>query len=267
MSDLPILIDQRAGSSPLLISMPHAGVGLPAALKARMTEVARTLPDTDWHIEKLYDFAAELDASVVKANLSRYVIDLNRDPLGTSLYPGENVTELCPTTTFASEPVYVTGQMPDEAEIKERVYFYGQPYHALLRAEIKRIKDLHGFCILFDAHSIASQVPRFFDGKLPDLNWGTNDGTTCSPLITNLVDSHHDDTGSSFSAVTNGRFKGGYITRNYGSPQEGVHAIQLEIAQCAYMNENPPYAWDLLGAEPLKNYLLDLMGVLTKLKL
>lgn len=267
MSEGLALIDQRAGSSPLLISVPHAGVGLPPAIKDRMSEGARTLPDTDWHIEKLYDFAPDLDVTMIKANLSRYVIDLNRDPSGESLYPDQSVTELCPLTTFEDAPIYKEGQQPDAAEIRERIFYYGQPYHALLKEEIERIKALHGFCIVFDAHSIRSQVPRFFDGRLPDLNWGSNDGMTCSPKITEMLESYHQSSDSSFTSVTNGRFKGGYITRQYGRPTECVHAIQLEIAQCAYMDESPPYQWDTVVSNPLKIYLYGLIQTLSTMRL
>ena len=267
MSDAPVLIDQRAGSSPLLISIPHAGVGLPSALRERMTPSARALPDTDWHMEKLYDFVAKLDVTIIKAELSRYVIDLNRDPEGGSLYPGQNVTELCPLTTFDDEPIYKEGEQPDDAEVRERIFYYGQPYHGLLKAEIERIKALHGFCIVYEAHSIRSHVPRFFIGRLPDLNWGTNDGQTCSPKITQLLESFHASNESDFTSVTNGRFKGGYITRKYANPDQGVHCLQLEIAQCAYMNEEPPYSWDAAKAEALQSYLYPLIKELTELKL
>ena len=266
MSDSLALIDQRAGSSPLLISVPHSGVGLPPALKDRMTEHARTLPDTDWHIEKLYDFADDLDVTMIKANLSRYIIDLNRDPSGASLYPDQSVTELCPTTTFDDEPIYRQGQCPDQAEIAERIFYYYQPYHALLEAEIERIKALHGYCIVLEAHSIRSRVPRFFEGRLPDLNWGSNDGVTCSSQITEMLESYHALANSSFTSVTNGRFKGGYITRQYGKPMEGIHSVQLEIAQCAYMEENPPYNWDTGFSTPLKTYLYGLIKALSEMK-
>lgn len=267
MSDTPLIIDQWAGSSPVIISIPHAGVGLPTALKERMTKQARLLPDTDWHVEKLYDFAPDLDVTIIKANISRYVIDLNRDPSGTSLYPGQSVTELCPTTTFDNEPIYKAGQAPDAAEIAERVIYYHQPYHGLLKAEIARIKALHGYCIVLDAHSIRSQVERFFTGRLPHFNWGTNDGATCSPKITEMLESYHQSASSDFTSVINGRFKGGYITRHYGQPLEGVHTLQLELAQNAYMDENPPYLWDTDISASLKRQLLSLVNSLKEIVL
>ncbi len=261
------LFDQYAGSSPVLISVPHAGVGLPQALKERMTDCARMLPDTDWHVEKLYDFAPELDVTLIKANLSRYVIDLNRDPSGESLYPGASVTELCPLTTFDNQSIYKQGQEPDLAEIRERIFYYHQPYHALLKAEIERIRSLHGFCIVFEAHSIRSRVSRFFEGQLPDLNWGSNDGVTCSAKITQALESYFHLASTRFSSVTNGRFKGGFITRNYGRPIEGIHGVQLEIAQCAYMDERPPYQWDTDLSSELKSYLHGLIKTLITLKI
>ena len=266
MSETPLIIDQRAGSGPVIISIPHAGVGLPAAFKQRMTQQARLLPDTDWHVEKLYDFAPDLGVTIIKANISRYVIDLNRDPVGTSLYPGQNVTELCPTTTFDNQPIYKEAQMPDVSEIQERVFYYHQPYHGLLKAEIARIKALHGYCIVLDAHSIRSHVERFFAGCLPHFNWGTNDGATCSPQIAEMLESYHRSANYDFTSVTNGRFKGGYITRHYGNPLDGIHTLQLELAQSAYMDESPPYGWDPTLADPLKGHLFNLVKNLITLE-
>lgn len=241
------------GESPLLISVPHCGTALPQDLEARLTERARTLPDTDWHVHRLYAFAPGLDVTCLFAHYSRYVIDLNRDPSGKSLYPGKSVTELCPTTSFAGEALYEGGPSLHEDEVGARRARYFEPYHRALRSEIDRLKSLHGFAVLLDGHSIRAEVPRFFDGRLPDLNLGTADGQSCAPELEALAQQTLDSSGMRW--VCNGRFKGGYITRYFGAPADGVHALQLEMAQAAYMDEAPPYAWDEARARPLQRVL------------
>ncbi|PZQ77244.1 MAG: N-formylglutamate deformylase [Variovorax paradoxus] len=230
----------RAGTRPLLISMPHVGTHLPPALAARLTDEARQVPDTDWHLERLYDFADELGASVLVATHSRYVIDLNRPPDGASLYPGQSVTGLCPVDTFDDTQLYAAGDVPGEAEIAARREALWQPYHDQLAAELARLKALHGVVALWDAHSIRSVLPRFFDGKLPDLNLGTADGASCDPaLAAQLLAIAQSN--PAYTGVLNGRFKGGHITRRYGDPAGGVHAVQLEMTQCSYMQEALPF--------------------------
>lgn len=206
---------------------------------AAMTGVARELADTDWHVDSLYDFAPGLGASVIRPHASRYVIDLNRPPDNAELYPGANGTELCPTSTFAEQPLYLAGKEPGVAEIERRLQRYWHSYHQALQAELQRIHNLHGCVILFEAHSIRSLVPRLFEGQLPDLNIGTAAGNSCAPQLQAVVENclaGQDD----YSHVTNQRFKGGYITRAYGRPSEGVHALQLELSQRNYMQEELP---------------------------
>jgi N-formylglutamate deformylase len=230
------------GATPLLVSMPHTATGLPPELAARMTDAGRAVPDTDWHIQRLYEFAGELGAGVIRPEFSRYVIDLNRPPDGRALYKGANNTELCPTSTFAEEPIWQPGEEPQEAEINERRERYWRPYHQALSAELSRLHERYGIALLWDAHSIRSHVPRFFEGRLPDLNLGTAGGTSAAPdLIEALMEVAGD--AAPYTAVLDGRFKGGYITRAYGRPAEGVHAVQLELAQIAYMDEDPPFTW------------------------
>ena len=230
----------RQGTQPLLISMPHIGTHVPPALAARFTLDAQQVHDTDWHLERLYDFADELGASVLVATHSRYVVDLNRPPDGASLYPGQSVTGLCPVDTFADTPIYANGTGPDGAEIAARREAVWAPYHQQLRAELDRIKAQHGVAVLWDAHSIRSVVPRFFEGKLPDLNLGTANGASCDPaLAQSLLDI--GKAASGYSAVLNGRFQGGHITRHYGQPQDNIHAVQLEMTQCSYMQETMPF--------------------------
>ncbi|SFQ20341.1 N-formylglutamate deformylase [Variovorax sp. 770b2] len=231
----------RQGTRPLLISMPHVGTHVPPALAARLTDEARHVPDTDWHLERLYDFADALGASVLVATHSRYVIDLNRPPDGASLYPGQSVTGLCPVDTFDDTPVYASGDdLPDDAEVAQRRDAIWHPYHQQLQAELDRLKAVHGTIALWDAHSIRSVLPRFFEGKLPDLNLGSGNGTSCDPaLAATLLGIAGSATG--YTGVLNGRFKGGHITRQYGNPATGVHAVQLEMTQSSYMQEKLPF--------------------------
>jgi N-formylglutamate deformylase len=227
----------RAGRTPLLVSMPHTGTHVPEPLLGRMTEEARRLPDTDWHLERLYDFLDELGASVLAATHSRYVVDLNRPPDNANLYPGQDTTRLVPLDTFHKKSLYRPGQEPDTAEIAERVQAHWTPYHSQLSHELERLKKRHGYALLWDAHSIFSEVPRFFSGKLSELNLGTADGRSCgSGIGEGLMQKV-----SGYGAVLNGRFKGGYITRTYGDPAKGVHAVQLELSEATYMNELHPF--------------------------
>ncbi|MDI9232973.1 N-formylglutamate deformylase [Limnohabitans lacus] len=231
----------RQGTRPLLISMPHVGTHVPSALAARLTDEAQRVPDTDWHLERLYDFADALGASVLVATHSRFVIDLNRPPDGASLYPGQSVTGLCPVDLFDDQPLYRDpADVPGEAEIAERRAAIWQPYHTQLAQELARIQAQHGVAALWDAHSIRSVLPRFFEGQLPDLNLGTANGASCSPaLAEQLLAIGKQATG--YTAVLNGRFKGGHITRQYGNPAQGIHAVQLEMTQRSYMQESWPF--------------------------
>lgn len=224
------------GHAPLLISLPHDGSALPDGFDERLTASARRVPDTDWHVSRLYDFARELGASILVPRFSRYVVDLNRPPDDVSLYPGQNTTGLCPTVQFSGEPVYLPGQEPDAREIAARVQAWWQPYHAALQQELVRLRARHGRAVLWEGHSIRSVVPFLFEGRLPDFNIGTAAGTSCSPALqarlAAVMEAQND-----YSHVFNGRFKGGYITRHYGRPAEGVEAVQLELAQLNYMDE------------------------------
>ncbi len=243
--------------SPLILSLPHSGTALPDGLRRRLTELGRTLPDTDWHIDRLYAFAENLPATSVTATFSRYVIDPNRDPEGSSLYPGRATTDLVPTTTFAGDPLYLDGEAPDAAEIAQRRHTFFDAYHRALAEQIERVKAKHGLALLYDCHSIRSFVPRLFPGELPALNLGTNDGRSCASALQEALEAAMAE--SPYSHVTNGRFKGGWITRRYGNPAENVHAVQMELAQSAYMHEDPPYAFDHDKAQALQPTLLGLL--------
>ncbi|HEY9238441.1 MAG TPA: N-formylglutamate deformylase [Burkholderiaceae bacterium] len=247
------------GTAPLLVSFPHAGTEIPEAIAARMTPEALQRADVDWHLPQLYDFVRALGASTLAARYARHVIDLNRPPEDTSLYPGQDVTGLLPLDTFRKEPLYRAGAAPTPGETEQRRATYWQPYHDALRAELARLRRLHDTVVLWDAHSICSVMPRFFTGKLPDLNLGTADGRSCAPQVQAAADGVMAAQ-SRFTHVSNGRFKGGYITRHYGRPDDGVHALQLEICQSTYMDESAPFAYraDLAAQlRPLLERLLD----------
>ncbi len=249
------------GDSPLIVNVPHAGTFIPPDIAATLTADALKVPDTDWHVDTLYrDLARARSRSVtfMSATHSRIVVDLNRDPSGAALYPGASNTEICPTSTFHDQPHYRAGHAPDAAEIRRRVDTYWRPYHARLAAEIERIRARHGVCVLLDGHSIVSRAPRFFEGRLPDLNLGTADGASALPGVANAAAAVLAGA-PGFSFVYNGRFKGGYITRHYGAPARGVHALQLETAQRCYMDESAPESFDPLRAAPLVNVLASLL--------
>lgn len=226
--------DFHEGTLPLLISVPHDGRSIPDDIAAAMTPAGLAIPDTDWHVGRLYEFAWELGASVLVANYSRYVVDLNRPPTDESLYPGQVTTGLCAAQTFAGDDIYTTGGVTREEE-QRRVAGYWQPYHDRIERELTTLRERFGHALLWDAHSITSVVPRLFDGELPALNIGTDDGKSCAAEIEAAVANAAAD--SPYSSVVNGRFKGGYITRHYGAPGNDTHAVQLEIAQRTYMDE------------------------------
>lgn len=245
------------GSSPLLISMPHVGTEIPPEFHAHLTPRALETEDADWHLHDLYDFAPALGASVLRSRIARYVIDLNRPPDDTPMYPGASNTELCPTRFFTGEPLYVPECLPAKEEVERRKRRYWQPYHDALAAELERIHALHGFALLWDAHSIRGEIPWLFEGRLPDLNIGTADGKSCDPRIADAV-MKACGAQSEFSSVLNGRFKGGYITRRYGRPADRIHAVQLEMVQDTYMQETRPYAYDAAKAARIQPLLKEM---------
>jgi formiminoglutamase len=235
MSAAPFWLSVRRGEAPLVVSLPHTGTEIPAEFESRLVSPWLARKDADWWIDRLYDFAADLGATVVHTAISRTVIDVNRDPSGASLYPGQATTELCPTTTFDGEPLYRVGGEPDVAEISERRTRFFEPYHAALRSEIERLRAKHDRIVVYDCHSIRSVIPRLFEGTLPNFNIGTNSGASCNPALTSMIEAICGET--AFSRVANGRFKGGYITRSLGRPEAGVHAVQMELACRGYMQE------------------------------
>ena len=251
----------QRGSAPLLLCMPHTGTHIPAAVEAALTSPWLARKDTDWWIERLYGFAQGLGASIVRTGISRTVIDPNRDPSGAPLYPGQATTELCPTTTFDGEPLYRAGCTPSSAEVAARLREYFEPYHRAMEEEIEPLRRLHPALVVYDCHSIRSAVPRLFTGTLPHFNLGSFSGASCAASLTRRLERLCDVTG--LSRVTDGRFKGGYTTRHYGRPLEGVHAVQMELACRGYLREPPgevtasnwPCAWDEGFAAPMRAVL------------
>lgn len=223
------------GEAPLIVSFPHTGTEIPASLEANLVSPWLARKDADYWVDVLYDFAHEMGATTLRTALSRTVIDVNRDPSGVSLYPGQATTGLCPVETFDGEPLYKRGGEPDAAEIERRRIAYFEPYHHAIESQLQRLRARHPRVVLFDAHSIRSRVPRLFKGTLPQFNIGTNNGTTCDTTLTARIEKIC--AASAFDHVTDGRFRGGWITRRYGKPQNGVHAVQMELAMRGYLNE------------------------------
>lgn len=261
----PDWITLRQGKAPLLVSLPHTGTEIPQEFLPGLVSPWLARKDCDWWIDKLYDFAVDLDATIVRTTISRTVIDVNRDPSGISLYPGQATTELCPTTTFDGEPLYRDSHAPDAAGIAHRRETYFDPYHATLTRELARLRSLHPRVVIYDCHSIRSVIPRLFEGELPNFNLGTNSDASCNPELQKRIERLCDAT--AFSRVSNGRFKGGYITRHFGAPQNGIHAVQMELACRGYMPETPgpvseanwPSAYDAAYAAPMRKALTHIL--------
>lgn len=253
------MIQVHAGSTPVVISMPHVGRGIPADIAARMTPEARAVPDTDWNVELLYAFARPLGCAWLQPGLSRYVVDLNRPPDDAALYPGQVSTGLCPTQSFDGVALYI-GAAPDATEVVARRESYWAPYHEALRSLLDAAIERHGYAVLLDAHSIRSELPRLFPGRLPDISVGTNAGASCATSLSTAVMARLAGQ-SRFSSVLDGRFKGGHITRHYGAPRHGVHALQLELAQAGYMDE-AGNAFEPARAAPLIAVLAGVVGEL-----
>jgi formiminoglutamase len=251
------------GTAPLIVSIPHAGTEIPEPYQPALRSLWLARKDADWWMPQLYEFAEDLGATIIRTHISRTIIDVNRDPSGASLYPGQATTGLCPTTTFDGEPLYHEGSEPDDIAARRETYF--TPYHEAITTEIARLKTLHKSIVLYDCHSIRSQISRLFPGILPNFNIGTNDGKSCDPAITekaaNLCAGAKD-----FSHIVNGRFKGGWITRHHGNPAQGVHAIQMELACRGYMHEpespdetNWPTPYDAAYAAPIQKILKSIL--------
>ena len=257
-------VDVISGASPIVLGLPHTGTYLPPEIAAQLNPRGRELADTDWHVDRLYEGLLP-GASVVRANFHRYVIDANRDPGGNSLYPGQNTTGLVPTTDFDGAPIWM--EEPRTEDVSARLRNWHTPYHEALSAELERTRAQHGVAILFDCHSIRSDIPFLFEGRLPDLNLGTAGGESCAPELQREATAHLS-AAPGYDFVANARFKGGWCTRHYGRPESGIHAVQLELAQSTYLeSEAPPWRYDTGKAARLRPILKDLLAALSRLAL
>jgi len=256
------LYDCVEGTGPLVIAAPHVGTHLPPDITAQLNTTGRAVNETDFHVHRLYDFARGMGASTLFATHSRYVVDLNRDPAGSHLYPGKFETPMCPTTDFDRHPIY-DGEGPDDAEIERRRILYWQPYHDRLRRLLDTARERHGYALLIDAHSIRPAIPDLFEGRLPDLNFGLNDGHSASPALADVIEKW-SAAQSANTTVIDGRFKGGFTTRHYGQPDQGIHAIQIEIVQDCYLNMATPHLYDAALAAPLSHRLSTLVEALVE---
>lgn len=260
------VFDVRQGTSPVLLAFPHTGTDVPPAIWDRLNDNGRLLADTDWHIHELYAGLLP-NATTIRATFHRYVIDANRDPDGVSLYPGQNTTGLVPETDFDGAAIWKRGEEPGEGDVAERLLGFHAPYHAALTAEIERVKAIHGVAVLYDCHSIRSQIPFLFEGPLPDFNIGTDMGRTCDARIEKTA-AEIAGRAAGYTSVVNGRFKGGWTTRHYGQPDTGVHAIQMELAQITHLQtEAPPFAYDQQKAERLRVHLKTILTTIEAIAL
>ncbi len=252
------------GSGPIVLGIPHAGTYVPEKIFGRLNDLGQSLSDADWYIDRLYNDLLD-DITIVRATFHRYVIDANRDPSGHSLYPGQNTTGLVPITNFDGQPIW-HGE-PTREEIQQRCRDYHAPYHAALELQLQRVRAIHGCVLLYDCHSIRSEIPYLFDGRLPDFNIGTYGGKTCAGSVAHAVEeicraSH------GYSTVVNGRFQGGWTTRHYGKPDENIHSIQMELAQRTYLEqEAAPFTYSDAKAEELRKTLKAILGALRDLAL
>ena len=264
------VVEIREGRSPVVLGLPHTGTEVPPEIHARLNETGRLLADTDWHIHRLYD-GLLADATMVRATFHRYVIDANRDPKGASLYPGQNTTGLIPETDFDGRPIWHDGQGSGPDDIAARRAAFHAPYHDALAAQLERVREIHGVAVLYDCHSIRSHIPFLFEGRLPDMNIGTNMGTTCAPEIEAAaleIAAAAGAGGNGYTSVLNGRFTGGWTPRHYGRPAENLHAIQMELAQSSHLTtETPPFDYDDAKADRLRAPLRSILERLEELAL
>jgi N-formylglutamate deformylase len=264
-SHTPEWLAVHHGDAPLIVSFPHTGTEIPAQIESRLVSPWLARKDADYWVDVLYDFAHDAGATTIRTALSRTVVDVNRDPSGASLYPGQTTTALCPLETFDGERLYKPDSEPDAAEIERRKQEYFAPYHHHLMSQAQRLRSKHDRIVIYDAHSIRSRVQRLFNGQLPQFNIGTNNGASCAAALTASVEKIC--AASAFNAVTNGRFRGGWITRHYGKPENGVHALQMELAMRGYLDEpkgalnehNWPAALDDAHAATLRVALRDIL--------
>jgi N-formylglutamate deformylase len=240
---------------PILISIPHCGTAFPNELiNQYKPELIQAPDDTDWFVDQLYDFAPSLGITMIVANYSRWVVDLNRDPQSKPLYSdGRVITGLCPTTNFLGEPIYKDERKEISSdEINNRVSQYYKPYHQKIESELARLHQKFGKVLLWDCHSILQYVPSIHSERFPDLILGDADGTSASSELIAIAVGSLQTSGYSFSH--NHPFKGGYITRHYGNPAAHCHALQLEMSKVNYMDDTETN-FDLEKAKKMQTVL------------
>jgi N-formylglutamate deformylase len=231
------IIQPAAQLLPIVISVPHAGTAFPDDIQSELKTSLLPPDDTDWFVHQLYDFAAELGIPVLKANYSRWVVDLNRNPDSSPLYhDGRVLTGLCTTTTFLGESIYIDERTEiNPAEVARRKTRYFEPYHEALQQLLDATKARFGRVLLWDCHSIRRVVSAIHDGPFPDLILGSADQTSASAVL--IEQALHELGGGPHSLKHNTPFKGGYITRHFGRPAEQQHALQLEMSKDVYMDD------------------------------
>ncbi|GAA4113631.1 N-formylglutamate deformylase [Aquimarina addita] len=224
---------------PILISIPHAGTQFPVEIKHYYKKKMRNhLDDTDWYVHKLYEFAPSLGITIIKANLSRWVIDLNRDPKSIPLYTDNRlITAITPITDFYGNNIYTSSSSePDPIEIQRRLDLYYWPYYRQIETLIADLKKKFGKVLLWDAHSIRHLVSTIQKKPFPDMILGNNDQKTAHPQL--ILTALEKLRSKKFEVAHNTPFKGGHITRYFGKPAQNVHALQLEMNKILYMDDN-----------------------------
>ena len=252
----PFVIHQpSAAKVPIIVSVPHCGTLFPEEIKEEFDAGLAARPDdTDWFVDKLYDFAPSMGIEMITGVYSRWVIDLNRDPESKPLYTdGRIITGLCPVTSFKGEEIYVDRRKEvAPEEVTRRFDNYYTPYHKAIKDSLARIVAEHGKVLLWDCHSIRQYVPTIHPKKFPDLILGDNDGCSAEPFLTEMASKSLHTSGFSFE--NNYLFKGGYITRQYGQPEQQQHALQLEMTKVNYMDDSE-INYDSKKAEVMRDHL------------
>ncbi|EAV43452.1 formiminoglutamase protein [Stappia aggregata IAM 12614] len=250
-----ILVEE--GQSPLIVCLPHSGTDIPNAVEKRLNATGRLQADLAWRLERVFDFHGELNATVLRSSISRYVIDLDRDPKTPVSAANDPARALCPATTLDGKRIYQEGEEPGPTEIEQRSLLFYTPFHKALRHQIDRLLRSHGKVIVLDCQSMRSHIKGVTDNGLPIVSIGTAGGTSCDPDLRNvLVGSFKGLEG--FTVSVDEQIKGGFITQTFGRPERGLHAMTLLLAQRSYLrHESPPFEPDKARMARLKVVLQD----------
>ncbi|MBT8142061.1 MAG: hypothetical protein HKN88_03325 [Gammaproteobacteria bacterium] len=216
---------------PVLASIPHSGTYVPDDIRVLFANKSVAhLPMTDWFLYHLYDFLPGLGVSVVAANVSRYVIDMNRSPLPLELYPGRFETKLVADSDFQGRSIF--SSYPSQQQIDLYTQQVHVPYHRALQQCLTSLQQAHGKVYLFDLHSIAKSATLIHAELDKDIYLGDRDGNSCSGQWTQMIADEFMQ--HKFSVQKNQPYKGGYITHHYGQ-DANVEALQIEMNQEVYM--------------------------------